>query len=149
RLLQRPGLLAVLLLLALAAPVWAFWPPSAESLFRRGAELMQSENPDDWETAWSAYLSQLQSRYPRPGHQAEVEELRRRLEEHRARQAERGVGLNRTPGEAQWFYQLGQRLRQQGDEAAARRVWENLVRSFGAVESEQLWVRRAQEQLQK
>jgi serine/threonine-protein kinase len=149
RLFQRPGVLAVLLLLTLAALVWAFWPPSAESLFRRGAALMQSEDPDDWEAAWSRYLSKLQSRYPDHPHQEEVEEFRRRLEEHRARQAERGVGRNRIPGEAQWFYQLGQRLRQQGDEAAARRVWENLVRSFDGVEAEQLWVRRAQEQLQK
>src|SRR5262249_28915509 len=64
-----------------------------------------------------------------------------------ARQAAR---LARNAGpmtEAQWFYQLGLRQRQQGDEPAARRTWQALIRAFGVVPSEQPWVALSEKML--
>jgi hypothetical protein len=49
--------------------------------------------------------------------------------------------------EPQWFYQLGLRLRQQGDEPGARRVWQALVQAFKDVPGEAPWVGLAQERL--
>src|SRR5205807_5406669 len=52
-------------------------------------------------------------------------------------------------GAAERFYQRGLRLCQDGDPDAARRIWENVIRSFGDVESEQRWVRLSQEALRE
>ncbi len=49
--------------------------------------------------------------------------------------------------EAQWFYQRGLRLRQQGDDAAARRVWKALAAAFAGVPSETAWVKLAEVRL--
>jgi hypothetical protein len=51
--------------------------------------------------------------------------------------------------EAQWFYQEGLRLRQQGDEDAARRVWKALVGAFQEVPSEGPWLELAEQELAK
>ena len=47
---------ALLLILCIGTIVWAFWPASAESLYKRGAALMASSRPADWETAFKEYL---------------------------------------------------------------------------------------------
>ena len=49
--------------------------------------------------------------------------------------------------EAQWFYQEGLRLRQQGDEEGAKRVWKALVGAFKDVPSEEPWLRRAKREM--
>jgi hypothetical protein len=49
--------------------------------------------------------------------------------------------------EAQWFYHLGLRHREKGDNAEAQRIWQALIDAFQDVPSEQAWVRKAQEQL--
>jgi serine/threonine-protein kinase len=48
------------------------------------------------------------------------------------------------PSEAQRFYQRGLRLKKEGDPVAAQNVWKNLVRVFQGVESEKVWVEKAQ-----
>ncbi|HXG11876.1 MAG TPA: protein kinase [Gemmataceae bacterium] len=150
RLLNRAWVLAALLVLTVGVIAWTFWPASPEYLFRRGAELMASDDPDDWDRAWQDYLGPLESRHPNHPYREEVERFRRQRQEYEAqRRAERDAGTSRPAGEGQWFYQQGLRLRQQGDEAAARRVWENLVRSFRDVPAEEVWVRRAEAQLRK
>lgn len=50
---------------------------------------------------------------------------------------------------AQGFYQRGERLRLEGDAAAARKVWGNLVAVFQGVESEKEWVHRAEQGLEQ
>jgi hypothetical protein len=49
--------------------------------------------------------------------------------------------------EGQWFYHLGLRKQQLGDEAGARRTWQALVTAFGDVASEQAWVDLAKREL--
>jgi serine/threonine-protein kinase len=150
QLLRRPWVLVTLLLLAVAGIAWAFWPLSAETLYRRGAALMQSDNPEDWHTAWRKYLGPLEEKHPHHPYQEEVARFRGQLDEYEAeRQARRAAAAQRPMSEAQWFYQQGLRLRQQGNEAAARRTWENLVHAFQDVPAEKTWVARAEEQLKQ
>jgi serine/threonine-protein kinase len=145
---NRPWVLVALLALTVGLIAWAFWPLGAESMYQRGAALMKSDNPDDWETAWDRYLAPLLARHPDTPHRAEVEQMRERYESVRAaRQASRTARLAGPMSEAQWFYQEGLRLRQQGDGAGAQRVWRTLVQAFGEVPSERPWVQLAAQEL--
>ena len=78
RLLNRPAVLIALLALVIGVIVWTFWPLSEEQLYRRAATAAASANPDDWDRA-SEYLDALDRDHPHHGHQADVDELRRRL----------------------------------------------------------------------
>lgn len=57
------GLVAALLVIV-GVIAYAFWPPSAEYLFRKAEPLMASEKPEDWRVARDSYLEELESRYP-------------------------------------------------------------------------------------
>jgi serine/threonine-protein kinase len=148
RMLERPVVLLALLLVSAAMIAWAFWPLSPETLYRRGADLMASPDPGDWETAWDRYLGPLDEKHPDHTHKAEVAAFKRRLDDYRAgREAEREAKRARPMSEAQWFYQRGLRLRQEGDEAGARRVWKALATAFADVPSEKAWAKLAAERL--
>jgi serine/threonine protein kinase len=150
RFLHRPWVLALLLATTAALLVWAFWPMSAETSYQRGAALMQSEDPDDWETAWDKYLGPLLAKEPQTPHRGEIERWREKSETAKAaRQANRTARFAGPMSEAQWFYQEGLRLRQQGDEAGARRVWQALARAFKDVPSEDPWLRLAEKEQNK
>jgi eukaryotic-like serine/threonine-protein kinase len=147
---NKPAVVLALFLLTVGTIVWAFWPSSAESQYRRGAELMASEDPDDWAKGWNEYLEPMERRFPDHPHQVEMAAFRAK---HEAFLEERGAARTaKFAGpmtEAQWFFQDGLRRRQVGDEAGARRVWRLLVEAFGPVRSERPWVRRAQEELDR
>jgi hypothetical protein len=141
--------LVVLLLLTTGAIVWGLWPVSAETLFQRGAALMRSDNPDDWDRA-SSYFDQLSEKYPDNAHRDEVEQFRKKVADHHAlEKAETRAQRAGPVSEAQWFYEEGLRLRQRGDAEGAERLWKGLVQSFRDVPSEQPWVRLAELQLKK
>ena len=44
-------MLIVLFILCVGTLTWTFWPLSAETLYQRGAVLMASDDPDDWDLA--------------------------------------------------------------------------------------------------
>jgi serine/threonine-protein kinase len=149
RFFNRPLVLIVLLLLTLGGLVWGLWPVSAETLFQRGAALMRSDNPDDWDRA-SSYFDQLSEKYPDNAHRDEVEQFRKKIADHHAlEKAETRAQRAGPVSEAQWFYEEGLRLRQRGDAEGAERLWKGLVQSFRDVPSEQPWVRLAELQLKK
>jgi hypothetical protein len=148
RFFHRPLVLLALLAATVGLLVWSFWPTSAETLYQRGAALMRSDDPDDWQTAWDKYLQPLLAKEPDTPHRAEIERWREKCEAAQAaRQAHRAARLARPMSEAQWFYHEGLRLRQQGDEAGARRVWKALVQAFQDVPSEEPWLRRAEQDM--
>src|SRR5262249_52978885 len=150
RFLNRPLVLVVLFLATVGLIAWGLWPLSAEQLYERGAKLMASSDPEDWDKGWERYLQPLSEKYPDHPHQKEVAEFRRRME---GREAERRAGLKAhfagPASEAQWFYQLGLRQRQQGDEKAARATWTKLIAAFKDVPEEAPWVRLAEKELDK
>jgi serine/threonine-protein kinase len=147
---NRPIVIIILFIATVSTLVWTFWPASSESLFRRGARLMASDDPDDWAKGWSDYLEPYEKRSPGNEHQEEIETFRAKYQSYLdERSATRTAKFAGPMTEAQWFFQDGLRRRQVGDEAGARRVWRLLVEAFGAVRSERPWVRRAQEELDR
>jgi serine/threonine-protein kinase len=146
---NRPLVLIVLFVLTVGILVWTFWPTGPETLFRRGAELMAKEDPDEWQRGWDEFLEPLKRKYP-DSHREEVAEFEQRIDG--LRQAKQATIAARRAGpmsEAQWFYQQGLRFRQQGNEKKAREVWQALVKAFGEVPSEAPWVRLAKRELDK
>jgi serine/threonine protein kinase len=150
QLLNRPSVIVTLFLASLSVIIWTFWPSSAESMFQRGAELMASQDPEDWAKGWNDFLEPFERRFPNNDHRDEMQMFRAKyqmyLDEH---QASRTAKLAGPMTEAQWFFQDGLRRRQIGDETGARRVWRLMVEAFGAVHSERPWVRRAQAELDR
>jgi serine/threonine-protein kinase len=147
RLLNRPWVVALLLVLCVGVIVWTFWPVSSESLFQTAARSMASDDPAEWDKA-EPYLETLKERTDHP-HRDEVLAFLQRIEAARAQRKAAKSGLPETLSEAQWFYQEGLRLRQQGQEEAARKLWRNLAQAFREVPPEQQWVALAEQELNK
>jgi hypothetical protein len=146
RFFNKPIVLATLFLLCVSTLVWTFWPLSAETLYQRGAALMASGDPYDWETAWEKYLTPLEQKYPDHRHQEELEAFRQRTAEAReARKGRRAIAARASEG--RWFFQKAMRARQLGDEAEAKRLLNALITAFRDVPEEQTWVKRAEGEL--
>jgi serine/threonine protein kinase len=120
--------------------VWTFWPPGPETLFERGALLMQSPDAEDWERAWRESLGPLEREYPDHAHKTDVAQFRKQIEDHRHLNE---IGLPASEG--QRLYQVGERLRQEGNYAEARRQWRNLATVFKDIGSQKEWVQKAQQ----
>ena len=150
RFFNRPLVIIALFLTTIGLLAWGLWPLSAEQLYERGADLMASSDPDDWDKGWEKYLEPLETKHPDHSHQREVAEFRKR---HDARNDERQAAVAaRFAGnlsEAQWFYELGLRQRQQGDEKAARETWKRLLTAYKEAPTEGPWLRRAEKELEK
>jgi serine/threonine-protein kinase len=148
---NTPWVLGPLFVLVMGLIIWGFWPkakPDAETLFAAGAELMNSDNPEDWDRAQRQYFEPLMKAYPDNPHREEVEQFRQQTDDRASlRLAIWKLRLQGTPGEGQRFYQRGVQLVKQGDVDGARRVWRDLIRSFGTVEAEQRWVGQARDAL--
>jgi hypothetical protein len=123
-----------LFLLVLGILVWTFWPASPETLYERGAALMQSKDPADWDRAWREFLEPLELNHPDHPHKAEVEKFRQQIEAHAHRLSE-----------GQRLYLIGEKMQQERRWAQARLQWQQIVDVFKDVESEKEWVRRAQQ----
>jgi serine/threonine-protein kinase len=150
RFFNQPVVLLVLFVLSVSLMAWALWPMSAETLFQRGAALMASKDPDDWERAWEKYFNRLEEKHPDHDHQAEVEEFRQRLLEARAARLARKTGSAPAAlSEGQWFFEKARRLRASGDEAGALRLFKALIEAFRDVPDEAVWVERAEQELKK
>jgi serine/threonine protein kinase len=150
RFFNRPLVLIVLFLATVGLLAWGLWPLNQEQLFERGAALMASSDPDDWDKAWDKYLEPLQAKYPGNPYQSELAAFRKRLDSRNAeRQAAIRSSLAGSLSEGQWFYELGLRQRQRGDDKAARETWKQLIAAFKDVPAEAPWVRLAQKELDK
>jgi eukaryotic-like serine/threonine-protein kinase len=116
-----------------------------DELWSRAQPLMHSEDPADWEKAWTDYLEPLSRDYP-DRYAEEIKAFRARSEPagelRRAQSSGRAVKYN---SEAERFYQEGVKLCQAGDFAGARRMWERVVASYSGVESESRWVELARQ----
>jgi hypothetical protein len=144
---NHPIVIVVLFILTLGTIIWTFWPLSAEDLFARGAALMQSEEPYDWDRGWTEYLDVLEKKYPE-FRKDEVASFRRQWENRQLEKESALAARHAGPmSEAQWFYREGQRLRQVGKEQEARRMWQALIDVFGQVPGEGPWVRLAEKEM--
>jgi len=146
RFFNHPVVLLSLFLATVALIAWAFWPASEQKLYERGLALVES----DPETAWEEYFRPLLEKYPDTPRRAELEQYRQRAEEAREqRQETRNARLATPASEAQWFYQKGLRLRQEGKTAEAEKIWRALVEAFKEVPSASVWVKWAEDELKK
>jgi serine/threonine-protein kinase len=148
RFINKPVVLVTLFVITVALIVWAFLPASAESLYRRGAALMASSEPEDWDRGIEL-IDEMEKKDPDHAHQAEVAGFRKQYEELLARRkTEKLAKTVHAPGEAEYFYLRGLRLRQQGKEQEARETWQALVDAFRGVPNEAPWVKLAEAALQ-
>lgn len=134
RFFNHPLVLVAILILCVITLAWRLWPLNQDQLFERGSELMASESLYDMHRAWAEYLDPLEKRYPDHPYQEKLAEFRQKWE------AAKSPYLT----EGQRFFLQGELLLKQGNPTAARAVWRNLIDAFGEVESEKLWVTRAQ-----
>jgi hypothetical protein len=141
-LLRRPLVVIPLFLIAVTALVLPFLRPShsADELYASAQPLLNSENPDDWDTAFEKYLDPLAQKYP-DQYKEEIAAARMRI--HDRRELRRAISEGskvdlRT--DAQRGYLLGLRLAQAGDTGAARQTWTAVTTAFGPIESERRWV---------
>jgi serine/threonine-protein kinase len=111
--LNKPWVLAVLLLLCLGLIAWGIFRPKSGGTATEADEASADED----QKALARALPKLKK--PKP------------------------------MSEAQRFYQEGLRLCREGDLPAAQRVWSNVVSAFDGVESEEHWVKLAQEGLER
>jgi serine/threonine-protein kinase len=150
RAFNHPLVLVPLFALSLGALAWALWPPSAASMYARGAALMESDDPDDWEKAWDRHLGPLVDRFPNHPWQEEVAKFQEKKDQARhERQATRRAKNARVVSDAQWFFEKGLRQRRAGDEAGAQATWKALIDAYEGVPAERPWARRAREEMAK
>jgi eukaryotic-like serine/threonine-protein kinase len=145
---NRPIVIISLLAACLGLIGWKAWPKSKtdpEWMFEQGAKLMASDDPADWDRAWTEFLEPLDRRRLDPKQQDEFLRFRKMINDHEARRAVPRIG--QSTSEAQRFYEQGQRLALAGDAVGARRSWQNVVRAFDGIEAENQWVRLAKQGL--
>jgi hypothetical protein len=149
RVLNNPIVLVLLFVLVVGTLAWTFWPTSERRLYERGARLMESDNPADWDRAWTDYLDPLEKKFPNHAYKEEVAELRDRYDELRAEREAEGVARREKPvSEARWFYEKGLRLQREGKEQEAEDTFKRVVNAYGDVPAERPWVRRAERALE-
>ena len=148
RFFEHPVVVVVLFIFCLTTLIWTFWPANPESLFRDGAKLMASSDPDDWEKAWTRYLDPLEAKFPDHAHRNEVDAFKQQIDDARAAANIDPTGRSyRQISEAQWFYETALRLRRRGDDAEARRLLEALIDAYRGSLSQRRWVRLAEQEL--
>lgn len=148
---MRAIVLSAALIAVVALIGWKLTRPrmTAEEYFSQAKPLMDSPHPADWERAWTEYLEPMTLRYPSHPYRQEVDTLRNVLDDLSAL---RRFSVRKPRGgvksEAQRFFEQGLVRCQSGDLEGGRRIWEQMIRAFSEIESEQPWVRLAQRGLQ-
>jgi serine/threonine protein kinase len=144
-LLSRAVVVVPLFVLVLAAILLiVFRPgPSPAELFAAGSDLMQSDNPADWDKAWDDYLGPLARKYP-DKYPDEVKAFDEKIKGHR--ELRKAIDAGRKVvfhSEAERLYRRGLGRVLAGDPAGAERTWADVVTVFGSVEAEEQWVKLA------
>jgi hypothetical protein len=147
RIYNHPVTLVVMLAACVGLIVWGLNRKKAtpEELYAAAEPLMQSDQPVDWRRAWIDYLEPLTNDFPDNSHREEIATFQRKMQDVDRLDKALKQGTAEAPrSEAERFYRKGLADLQNGNTAGARRVWENLVRSFGGLPAERRWVELAQ-----
>jgi eukaryotic-like serine/threonine-protein kinase len=141
-LMSRPIVVVPLFLLCVGLLVAGFYwtRTDPDELWARAQPLMHSEDPSDWEKAWTEYLEPLSRDYP-DRYAEEIKAFRARAEpQAELRKAQATGRAARYKSEAERFYQEGVRQCEAGDFAGAKRTWERVVAAYAGIEGEARWV---------
>ncbi len=144
-LMSRPFVVLPMFLLVLAGLILPFvWPtPTAAELYSSARPLLESENPDDWDTAINKYLDPLSQKYP-DRYVEEIAAAKSRAKDRRELRRAMAEGAKiELRSDAEKSYLRGLRLAQAGDPDAARQTWKAVTVAFGPVASEARWVELA------
>ncbi|HEX4592093.1 MAG TPA: hypothetical protein VH120_19320, partial [Gemmataceae bacterium] len=144
---NHPVTLLLMLAACVGLIVWGLNRKKAtpEELYAAAEPLMQSDQPADWRRAWIDYLEPLTSDFPENPHREEIATFQRKMQDvDRLDKALKQASTEAPRSEAERFYRMGLADVQNGDTAGAKRVWENLARSFGGLPAEHRWVELAQ-----
>lgn len=146
---NHPIVLVTMFLATLGLIIWTLMPSSQITLFENAKELMLTNDPENYLEA-EKLLDELEERFPNHQFQEEVQMFRETIVEDRAkRQARRMARMSPPMSEAEWFYEKGLRLRQQGNTKEAQTIWRTLVQVFEHAPSEAPWVERAKKELEE
>ncbi|MGL6074946.1 MAG: serine/threonine-protein kinase [Fimbriiglobus sp.] len=149
-LMSRPAVV-IPLCLGFVAVVLAliFWPNrSAQQLHDAATKLMQSSNPDDWDTAWNDHWTPLKEHYP-DEFQADYEAAKAKIKDYRElQQALKQLQQAPPASEAERTYRRGLKLAELGEWNAARKCWGLVMTIHTGTESEARWVNAAKQALE-
>jgi hypothetical protein len=146
-LMSRPVVVIPLFLLCVGLLVAGFYltRTDPEQLWNRAQPLMRSEDPADWERAWTEYLEPLSRDHP-DKYAEEIKAFRARIEpQGDLRKAYAAGKAARYSSEAERFYHEGLRQAQAGDFAGAKRTWERVVAAYAGIQDESRWVEQARQ----
>jgi hypothetical protein len=147
RLFNHPLMLVLMLAACIGLIAWGLTRKklTAEELYAAAEPLMQSDKPADWRAAWAEYLEPLTERSPDNPHRDEIAAFQRKIQEvDRQDKVLKQAAAEAPRSEAERFYRQGLTALQNGDVTVAKAIWQNLVRSFGAVPPERRWVELAE-----
>ena len=146
-LMSRPIVVVPLFLVCVGLLVAGFLltRTDPERLWEQAQPLMRSEDPADWEKAWTEYLEPLSRDHP-DKYAEEIKAFRARIEpQGDLRKAYAAGKAARYKSEAERFYHEGLRLAQAGDFAGAKRTWERVVTAYAGISGEARWVDAARQ----
>jgi hypothetical protein len=109
-----------------------------DELYARAVPLMRSDDPADWDKAWTEYLEPLSRDYP-DKYADEIRAFRARTEP--LGELRKAIATGRKTSytsEAERLYHAGLELSRVGDFAAAKRIWERVVVVYGGTDDK--WV---------
>jgi hypothetical protein len=105
-----------------------------DELYARAVPLMRSDDPADWEKAWTEYLEPLSRDHP-DRYADEVKAFRARTEP--LGELRKAIAVGKKAGyksEAERLYHAGLELCRAGDFAGAKRLWDRVVLVYGGAD---------------
>ncbi|MEZ6143247.1 MAG: serine/threonine-protein kinase [Zavarzinella sp.] len=135
-LFSRPWVVIPAFLLVVGLLIAGFYRKrvGAEELYQAGLPLLQSNQPEDWESAWTLYFSKLEADYPGryPNEVAAAKQKVQPLLELR-----RALGAaqlkKKSSNEPQRLYRTALKLYEGGNVTAARATWQRILLLFGSM----------------
>lgn len=126
---ERTWFLATCLVLLVGVVAWALWPLSKAELYRRGAEMMNSDEPIVWKDAQKQYLEPYVERFPEGEHIAQVQQFLDMIEMRATeRQFQARNKLGGVPrSEAERLYAQALAYEQFGDSVTALEAYESMI----------------------
>lgn len=126
---ERAWFLAACLGLLAVVVTWALWPLGEAELYRRGAEMMKSDEPIVWKDAQKQYLEPYVERFPDGEHITQVQQsldlIEMRATERRFQARNKLGGVPRS--EAERLYAQALAFEQFGDSVTALEAYESMI----------------------